>query len=231
MKSAAIIPARGGSKRLPGKNLERVGGKTLLSHAIDSARACDRIYVSTDCDSIAAEAHRCGAQVVQRPDHISTDTSTTEAAVEHWWRSVPASERPECIALVQCASLVIDDAASHLEAGLRLLEESGRSSVVAVSRWRHAPFGGRLRACEDGAPDWVPHLPHDARRPRTQDVRPAGFECGAWWLFTAEHWKTTQLRSGPDAKAYLFDEHAVVDIDTHADLALARVLWDARRRA
>ena len=228
MTNAAIIPARGGSKRLPRKNLEVVGGRTLLAHAIDSARVCDETYVSTDCDAIAAEALRHGARVIRRPDHLATDTATTELAIEHWWRGLPARERPAHIALVQCASLVLDDAPGHLRAGLRVLEESGRSSVVAVSEWRHAPFGGRLRAFDDGAPDWVPYLPPDAPRPRTQDVKPAGYECGAWWLFTAEHWVATQRRSGHDAKAYVFEDGLVIDIDTERDLHIARALWSAR---
>jgi CMP-N-acetylneuraminic acid synthetase len=228
MRTAAIIPARGGSERLPRKNLARVGALTLVEHAIASAAACDEAWVSTDDDEIAAVAARAGARVIMRPAHLATGTASTESAVQHWWRSLRSGERPDAIAIVQPATLVVRDAAEHLRAGLRVLEVSGRCGVVAVTDFaRHAPFEGRLRPSEDGAPDWLPFLPPDGERPRTQDARPVAYECGAWWLCTAEHWRATGRRSGPGAKGYAFREGDVVDIDTAADLALARLLWSA----
>ena len=84
LSTVAIIPARGGSKGVPLKNLQKIAGKSLLARAIESAQAThgiDLVVVSTDHDGIAAEAERYGATVVRRPDAISGDTATSESAL------------------------------------------------------------------------------------------------------------------------------------------------------
>lgn len=83
---AAIIPARGGSKRLPGKNLARIGGSTLVELAIRCAQEVDEIdviAVSTDDAEIAAEAFRCGALVIPRPAELATDSAGSEHVALH----------------------------------------------------------------------------------------------------------------------------------------------------
>src|ERR1700712_608541 len=82
----AVIPARGGSKGVPGKNLRSVAGHTLVARAVDAAlRAItiDRVVVSTDDADIAAEARAAGAEVVDRPLGLSGDTASSETAVLH----------------------------------------------------------------------------------------------------------------------------------------------------
>lgn len=77
-----IIPARGGSKRLPGKNMARIGGSTLVELAIRCAQEARLTpIVSTDCPQIAAEAFRCGAIVIRRPAELATDDATTQQVV------------------------------------------------------------------------------------------------------------------------------------------------------
>ena len=82
----AIIPARGGSQGVPGKNLRRVGGRSLVKRAIDACRAArlvDEVYVSTDHAGIAESAEVAGATVIMRPAELSSDTSSSEAALLH----------------------------------------------------------------------------------------------------------------------------------------------------
>lgn len=82
----AIIPARGGSKGIPGKNIRPLNGRPLLSYTIEAAREADvarQIFVSTDSEEIAAVARQCGAGVILRPDDISHDTASTESALIH----------------------------------------------------------------------------------------------------------------------------------------------------
>ncbi len=82
----AVIPARGGSKGIPGKNSRKVSNKPLIEHAIIAcmeAEKIDRVAVSTDCEIIAVIAYECGAEVVDRPDEISTGTASSELAVLH----------------------------------------------------------------------------------------------------------------------------------------------------
>ena len=78
MTTTAIIPARGGSKGIPRKNLQDVGGMSLIKRAVRLCRlACDRVIVSTDDYDISVEAAKAGASVVRRPDRLATDTAST----------------------------------------------------------------------------------------------------------------------------------------------------------
>ena len=91
----AIIPARGGSKGIPGKNLRPVAGAPLVAHAIRAARGApsvDRVIVSTDADAIAAAARAAGAEVVRRPADISGDTASSESALLHALEFLAATE-------------------------------------------------------------------------------------------------------------------------------------------
>ena len=83
MKTIAIIPARGGSKRLPGKNIQLLGGIPLLAHSILYAQqqdCIDAVYVSTDDEQVAAVAFQFGAFVIERPQVLSGDSEPTVSA-------------------------------------------------------------------------------------------------------------------------------------------------------
>ncbi len=86
MRAIAIIPARGGSKGVPGKNVARVGGVPLVARAVRSALAApsiDGVFVSTDDAVIAAAARAAGADVVERPADLAGDLATSESALLH----------------------------------------------------------------------------------------------------------------------------------------------------
>ncbi len=107
--AVAIIPARKGSKRLPGKNLQVIAGRTLLCRAIRTveAAAVPKIVVTTDCDQIAKEAKRCGATVVERPEELATPEASMWDAIRHAFAQHPA----DLLAAVQCTAplLTVDD--------------------------------------------------------------------------------------------------------------------------
>lgn len=73
MDVLAIITARGGSKRLPGKNIKELCGKPLIAWTIEAAKNCDRVVVTTDSDEIGEVSIKYGAEVIWRPDHLATD--------------------------------------------------------------------------------------------------------------------------------------------------------------
>ncbi|MGN6409030.1 MAG: acylneuraminate cytidylyltransferase family protein, partial [Curtobacterium sp.] len=82
----AVVPARAGSKGIPGKNLRAVAGRSLVRRAVESALAAttiDAVVVSTDGDAIAAEAVSAGARVVRRPPELSGDEASSESALLH----------------------------------------------------------------------------------------------------------------------------------------------------
>lgn len=228
MKLAAFIPARGGSKRVPRKNLRRVGGKTLLERAIESAllAGIDRVYVSTDDDEIAVHATECGALAIRRPPELARDHSTTEEAITHWWRKLPADERPDAFVLLQPTSPLRSP--RHVREAVGLLEATGADSVVSVTRSPMHAFAGRVRPREHAA-EWRPDRPHE-HRPQTQaaSVAQLGHENGAIWITTRALWERTSLRQGGDCRAYVMDAEDSIDIDTEADLTHANAVLDAR---
>jgi CMP-N-acetylneuraminic acid synthetase len=226
VKTAAIIPARGGSKRVLGKNLRMLGGVSLVERAIATATICDDAWVSTDDARIAEVASRAGARVVMRPAHLATDTSPTEDTIKHWWRSLRSGERPDVIMLLQPSTPVFD--LEHPRAALAAMVSGGYDSIVGVTVEAHHAFAGRLYPREDGLPEWRPHRPI-MTRPRTQDVRAQGHENGAFWLFTAEHWQRTGCRQGGDCRAWAMGRYDSIDIDTMADLRIAEVIESERR--
>ncbi|WP_225369103.1 acylneuraminate cytidylyltransferase family protein [Serratia marcescens] len=87
MSNLAIIPARGGSKGIPKKNIKEIAGKPLIAWSIEQAlnsSSIDRVIVSTDCEDIAAVAREYGAEVpFMRPAHLANDTAATEPALLH----------------------------------------------------------------------------------------------------------------------------------------------------
>lgn len=91
----AVIPARGGSKGLPGKNIRDLNGKPLIAWSIEAALAADkidRVLVSTDSDEIAAVARRFGADVLPRPAELATDEATTISVLMHVAEEVPEAD-------------------------------------------------------------------------------------------------------------------------------------------
>jgi len=220
---AAIIPARGGSTRLPGKNLRRLQGKPLVEHAIDAARYCDDIYVSTDDNEIAAVARANGAEVVKRPASISTATSTTESAIAHWLSTLAEMDKPEVIVLLQ-PSTPMRDGAAWVWRAIDDFVLARVDSMVAVQEYSHLAFAGTITADpETELPMW--RTDRDIMsRPRTQDVKGRAYECGAFWLFTRAHFEATGCRQGGACMALAMPRWSYVDIDTLEDLKAAESL-------
>lgn len=109
MTVAAIIPARGGSKGVPRKNIRMVGGKPLIAYMIDSAikaKMLDRVFVSTDDYEIAEISRRYGAEVIMRPAEISGDTASSESALLHALDFLKKTENyePDIFLMLQCTS-------------------------------------------------------------------------------------------------------------------------------
>lgn len=223
MKFAAIIPARGGSKRLPGKNLALVGGVPLVVRAIESALSCDEVWVSTDCADIAAVATAAGARVLMRPAHLATDLATTESVLVHWWRSLRS--RPDALVLLQPTSPLRTSA--HVDGAIALLHATGADSVCSVVRNSHAAFAGRAYPRE-GWTQFRPFRPIDYR-PRTQDVRVVLEENGAVYVTRAAAWAETGNRMGGTVAAYVMDAVDSIDIDTESDLRLANAALISQR--
>lgn len=168
MAIAALIPARGGSKRLPRKNILDLGGKPMLAHPIEAAHASglfDQVYVSTEDEEIARVAERYGAAIIERPAAIAADRSTVVQVCLHALDVLPEVDLLCCI--YATAVLLRPDSIAE---GYRLMcDQPETDFVMGVSGFEHPPVQA-LREDADGYlsymwPEWqgkqsqlYPHL-------------------------------------------------------------------------
>lgn len=128
----AIIPARGGSKGILGKNMRSVGGKPLVQWSIEQAIAANlRTIVTSDCDEILQFAESFGARALKRPPELSADDSTTESAVIHAMQHRLAQGR-ELVVLLQPTSPIRQF--GEIESALRRIRECGADSLFSARR-------------------------------------------------------------------------------------------------
>ena len=216
----AIIPARGGSKGVPRKNLRRVGGVPLVARAIASARrsgAVDRIVVSTDDAEIAAVAREWGADVVERPAEIAGDTASSESAVLHALGELAAGGiEVSVVAMLQATSPFID--APALADAVRLVAADRFDSVFAAVE----TYGFLW---ERDAGSHAVAVNHDAaHRPRRQDRAPHHLETGAFYVFGAAGFAASAHRFFGRIGIVEVPERTAIEIDTTAELDQARAL-------
>jgi len=219
-----VVPARGGSKGVPLKNLERVAGRSLVARAVDAALAAstvDLVVVSTDHPAIATEALAAGARVVNRPVDLADDRASSESALLHAL-DVLAAEGidPKVTVLVQATSPFIDPATLD-RAVRRVLDEENDCVLAAATT--HA-FVWRV---VDGQAEAVDH---DAgERVRRQDREARFRETGAFYAMRTTGLRAAGHRFFGRIGVELVDEHDSLEIDTKEDLQLARALATVSR--
>ena len=226
----AVIPARGGSKGVPAKNLAPVGGVPLVARAVRACRASrlvTDVVVSTDDRAIAEAARQAGAEVVLRPAAIAGDTATSEAAVLHALDAHEALHGApvDVVLLVQCTSpfLVRDD----IEKVAAAVAENGADTAVTVAPfhgfvWRETEETDASGESTGGGGHGVNHDP--SHRPRRQD-RPEDFlETGAAYAMDAAGFRKHGHRFFGRTELVRTDPARVLEIDDPHDLARARAL-------
>jgi N-acylneuraminate cytidylyltransferase len=133
--TACLIPARGGSKSIPHKNIVMVGGKPLLVWSIEQALAADEVshvMVATDCQSIAEVAESAGAEVFWRSAATATDTATTESVISEVLHSMPSVLWTEYMVLLQATSPIRQP--GDIDAAIRLAKTTRAASVFSARR-------------------------------------------------------------------------------------------------
>ena len=222
--AVAIIPARGGSQGLPGKNVARVGGMPLIARAVHAALAAHRIgrvVVTTDDAEIADAAAAAGAEVVTRPAELANATASSESALLHALEALSEGraglpETPVTV-FIQATSPFIDPA--DLDAAIDRVA-SGERDVVFSAAPTHV-FLWRVDAGSDRAVG----VNHDAaHRPRRQDRQPEFAETGAFYVFGTEAFRRAGHRFfGRIGIQPVPPDHAI-EIDDSGDLERARAL-------
>ena len=210
----ALIPARGGSKGIPGKNLQKVEGVPLVCRSIRAAQASlgvGRVMVSTDDDAIASAAENEGAGVIQRPAAIAGDTASSESALLHALDILEQQGPLETsLVFLQCTSPFTTGA--QIDAVLAALQSEHCNSSFAVTPWH----GFLWRADGQG----INHDPGQPRQ-RRQDLEPAFLETGAIYAMRVAAFRHCGSRFCPPSSPVVL-EQVGPEIDTPEDLALCR---------
>jgi YrbI family 3-deoxy-D-manno-octulosonate 8-phosphate phosphatase len=226
MRLIAIIPARGGSKGIPGKNLREVGGQPLVALSVRAALdsgCCERVVVTTDSEDIAAAARAAGAEVVERPAELAGDTASSESALLHALdalnqRGVPD---PDALMFLQCTSPLTR--ACDLSGMVEHWERAGADVALAVTP-SHAFL---WRPGADGALEGVNH--DSSVRLRRQDLPPEYRETGAAYLMRTAGFRAGGHRFFGKVVPWVIPAERSVDVDDRFDLELVRSLY--RREA
>jgi len=221
----AIIPARGGSKGIPGKNLRPLLGKPMIAYTIEAAlasRHVTRVIVSTDDAAITAASLQYGAEVIQRPAEISGDTASSESALIHALEYLQETESysPEVLVFLQCTSplMLPEDIDGTIGA---LLDEEADSALSA-----YASHLFLWRRDSDGQAEGVNHL--KTKRPRRQEREPEYAENGAVYAMRAAGFLEARHRFFGKTAIYAMARERSVEIDDPADLELVAALIAAR---
>jgi CMP-N-acetylneuraminic acid synthetase len=217
MTILGLIPARSGSKGIPGKNERPLAGRTLVERAAAAALesgVLDRVVLTTDSDAIAELGRAAGIDVLSRPAELALDDTPMAAVVTHALGEIEDGGRQyDAVALLQPTQPL--RTADHIRRAVRLLEANpGASSVVSVVAIppHYAPeYALRL---EDGR--LVPYLPAGAERTRRQDVEPAYSRDGTIYLTRAELARRGDLY-GDNCLPLVIDADESINLDSPAD--------------
>lgn len=218
----ALVPARGGSKGIPDKNIRPLAGRTLLDYVVDAAvrsAVIDRIVLSTDSERIAAEGRRAGLEVpFMRPSDLARDETPMLPVVEHALETLERQGfRPEIIVLLQPTSPL--RTSRHIGRAVEQLRESGADSVVSVVELpKHLSPDYVMRIDNDRL---VPFLPEGERVTRRQDARPAFVRDGTVYAFWRRTLYETHSIYGRVCRPFVLPARESLTIDTPEDWAEA----------
>lgn len=220
----AVIPARGGSKRIPRKNVRMFCGRPMLAWSIAAARdsGCfDRIVVSTDDPEIAVVARAEGAETpFLRPTHLSDDHTPTVPVIVHAADMFAAEGvAPTEVCCIYATAPFVQ--AADLRRGLDILVESGAMFALAVTSFPF-PIQRAMRLRQDGR---VEMFSPEHALTRSQDLEEAYHDAGQFYWGTAAGWRAGRPIIGPDAAAVLLPRHRVQDIDTPEDWLRAEAMF------
>jgi CMP-N-acetylneuraminic acid synthetase len=227
----AIIPARAGSKGVPGKNLRLLGGRPLLAHSVRAARQArcvTRILLSTDDPVLAEAGISCGAEVpFLRPANLATDTSPVIDAVAHLLENMQAAEEgiPDYILLLQPTSPL--RTAEDIDVAFRLIKSGTADAVMSVTEAKDHPLLCKQMDC---CGQITPYVESPLNAARRQDLPPAYVPNGAIYLIRTEVLLSARAWCPPGTCAYVMPPERSIDIDTPADFELAEWLFQRRQQ-
>jgi len=223
MSTIAIITARGGSKRIPKKNIKEFCGKPIIAYSIEAALQSgvfDEVMVSTDSEEIAEIALRYGAKVpFMRSEETSNDYATTadvlsEVLTQYKTRGVQF----DMICCIYPTAPFIT--AEKLKDAMKILSESSADSLMPVVQYSFPPQ--RAMVVREGK--LVYQYPENALT-RSQDLEPIYHDCGQFYVCKVGAFKKHHSLVTPNTVPFVMSEEQVQDIDTLSDWKIAEVKY------
>lgn len=220
----ALIPARGGSKRLPEKSILPLCGKPLIVYTIEQALASayiDRVIVSTDCEKIAGVARAHGAELpFMRPAELATDEATSESVITHALEFFRDKEfrLPDILILLQLTSPLRE--LSDIDKSLETLAKSTSKSIVSVFKADKSPLWYKTideKGCLRPFLDQVNCLDGSHNNTNVYLLN------GALYAFYSQEFLRKKVIIGEDTLAYVMPPEKSIDIDRKIDFKLAEL--------
>ena len=230
-KILAIIPARGGSKGIPQKNIRLLNGRPLISYTIEAtlnSATIDKLVVSTEDEGIASIAREWGAEIVSRPRELAGDIVLTEPVMNHALEDVEQHGfRPDFVSLVQATSPFLDS--TVIRKAVHKVVEDEFDSCISV----FLPHGHEFKWRRSKTDQELFEPDHDIQnRPRRQGLSQRYHENGAFYITRTDLFKKTQSRFGGNLAritAVEMREEDSLQIDNEFDFWLAERLMKQRR--
>lgn len=228
MTTVAVIPARGGSKRIPHKNIRNFCGAPMIAWPIKTAlnsALFERVLVSTDDPAIAEVARDHGAEVpFTRPSGLADDHTGTSPVIAHaieYLRETGADPDPVCCIYATAPFVTVSD----LRTGLEALDDQCADFAFSVTSYAY-PIQRALRVRPDGH---VAMFEPGNFNLRSQDFEEAFHDAGQFYWGRAAAWLSGEPLFGHDAVAVRLPRHRVQDIDSPEDWERAEWLFKAQR--
>lgn len=220
----AIITARGGSKRIPRKNIKEFCGKPILAYSIEAAlesRAFDEVMVSTDDEEIAEIAKQYGAKIpFMRSVEASNDyAATADVLCEVLEQYRAAGREFDCACCIYPTAPFVTS--EKLESAMKLLQETGADSVMPVTAFSFPPMRGMYIRDEN-----VSYAFPEYAQKRSQDIEPMFHDCGQFYCFHVAGFAETKKLVTDNTKAIIVSELEVQDIDNEVDWKLAELKYE-----
>ena len=213
----AIIPARGGSKRLPRKNILNLCGKPLISWSIEAglkSKYIDKVVVSSDDIEILNISNEFKVQVIKRPNELASDTSTSFDVVQH---AIDNLESYEYILLLQPTSPLRNE--NHIDKAIEILEEKNADAVISVCEMNHNPLWSNTL---DDSLSMEGFIGNNLLNNSSQDLKKYYRLNGAIYLCkTDKLLKEKSFFLKKNIFAYVMNSNNSIDIDRKEDFELA----------
>ena len=228
-RNVALIPARGGSKRIPGKNIKEFCGEPIIAYSIKHAQECElfqKVIVSTESKEIAEVAEHYGAEVpFMRPTKLADDYTGTNAVIIHalkWLQENDHTYDYACC-IYPTAPLATK---TLLIKGFELLIKNEATSVFSVTTYPSAIFRS-LKINERNRLEliWPEH-----KKSRSQDLTEAYHDAGQfYWIDIKKYLKEREILS-KDSMPLVIPRHYVIDVDTKEDWIFAEFLFETIKK-